>query len=109
MVLPTQITHHKANGYKNWGKTKDTLRLVDEARQRGVDVTLDVYPYTAGFGPSTSLFPQWALEGGQKSLVARLADRETRSRVKEGVANILREYRRPHEVVMARCPQEPEL
>ncbi|HYO81355.1 MAG TPA: D-aminoacylase [Bryobacteraceae bacterium] len=107
--LPTQITHHKANGYKNWGKTKDTLQLVDEARQRGVDVTLDVYPYTAGFGPSTSLFPQWALEGGQKSLVTRLADKDTRLRVKQGVANILREYRRPHEVVMARCPQEPEL
>ena len=45
--LPTQVTHHKTIGKASWGKTVDTLRLIDEARQRGVDVTLDVYPYTA--------------------------------------------------------------
>ena len=43
--LPTQVTHHKVIGKASWGKTVETLRLIDEARQRGVDVTLDVYPY----------------------------------------------------------------
>ena len=39
--LPTQVTHHKTMGKVNWGKSVDTLRLIDEARARGVDVTMD--------------------------------------------------------------------
>src|SRR5512142_3053142 len=64
--LPTQVTHHKIIGKKNWGRSVDTLRLIDEARARGVDATIDQYPYTAS---STSiqaaLMPAYALEGGR--------------------------------------------
>ena len=42
--LPTQITHHKIIGQPNWGRSVETLRLVEEARRRGVDVTIDQYP-----------------------------------------------------------------
>jgi len=42
-----QISHHKASGRDSWGGTKDSLALIDEARARGVDVTMDAYPYTA--------------------------------------------------------------
>ena len=42
--LPTQVTHHKIIGQPNWGKSVETLRLVDEARARGVDATIDQYP-----------------------------------------------------------------
>ena len=45
--LPTQITHHKVVGKANWGRSIETLRLVDEARANGIDVTIDQYPYTA--------------------------------------------------------------
>ena len=38
--LPTQVTHHKIIGTGNWGKSVDTLQLVDEARKRGVDATI---------------------------------------------------------------------
>ncbi len=51
--VPVQISHHKASGRNNWGRVRDSLRLIEEARARGVDVTADQYPYTAG---STSLF-----------------------------------------------------
>ena len=50
--LPTQVTHHKTIGKAAWGKTVATLRQIDEARQRGVDVTLDVYPYLRQPPPS---------------------------------------------------------
>ena len=50
--LPVQISHHKASGRRNWGRVRDSLRLIEEARDRGLDVTADQYPYTAG---STSL------------------------------------------------------
>jgi dihydroorotase/N-acyl-D-amino-acid deacylase len=42
--LPTQVTHHKIIGKASWGKTVETLQLIDQARQRGVDVTLDCTP-----------------------------------------------------------------
>ena len=45
--LPTQVTHHKVVGKAYWGGSVDTLRLIDEARARGVDATIDQYPYTA--------------------------------------------------------------
>ena len=50
--VPVQISHHKASGQANWGKVRDSLRLIEDARRRGVDVHADQYPYTAG---STSL------------------------------------------------------
>lgn len=51
--VPVQISHHKASGRRNWGRVCDSLKLMEDARARGVDVTADQYPYTAG---STSLF-----------------------------------------------------
>ena len=46
--VPIQISHHKASGRENWGKVRESLRLIEEARVRGLDVTADQYPYTSG-------------------------------------------------------------
>jgi N-acyl-D-amino-acid deacylase len=46
--VPVQISHHKASGRPNWGRVRDSLRLIEEARARGLDATADQYPYTAG-------------------------------------------------------------
>jgi N-acyl-D-amino-acid deacylase len=51
--VPVQISHHKASGSENFGKVRESLRLIEEAQRGGLDVTADQYPYTAG---STSLF-----------------------------------------------------
>ena len=62
--LPVQISHHKASGKANWGKVNASLKLLADARARGVRVAQDQYPYTAG---STSLFAviqNGALDGG---------------------------------------------
>ena len=45
--LPTQVTQHKIVGKKYWGRSVDTLKMIDDARARGVDATIDQYPYTA--------------------------------------------------------------
>jgi N-acyl-D-amino-acid deacylase len=93
-ALPTQITHHKIIGALNWGKSVDTLRLVDEARARGVDVTIDQYPYTAS---STSieaaLLPQWANEGGRQRMLERLKDASARSRIRAETVRLIKEER----------------
>jgi N-acyl-D-aspartate/D-glutamate deacylase len=51
-----QISHHKAAGKRNWGKTVETHRRLAEANAAGVDVAFDVYPYTAGSGPLVEYF-----------------------------------------------------
>ena len=83
--LPTQVTHHKIIGKANWGKSVDTLKLIDEARARGVDATIDQYPYTAS---STSihaaLMPAWALEGGRDAVLKRLSTPGMRKEIAEG-------------------------
>ena len=110
--LPTQITHHKIIGVKNWGRSVETLRLVDEARARGVDVTLDQYPYTASSTGTAAMFPQWPLAGGRKEFLARLKDPDTRARIKAAIVDRIRGDRgggSPKNIVMAYCEHDPSL
>ncbi|HWP38006.1 MAG TPA: D-aminoacylase [Gemmatimonadales bacterium] len=111
--LPTQVTHHKVVGPGNWGRSVETLRLVDEARARGVDATIDQYPYTAS---STSiqaaLLPAWAQEGRREDVLGRLEDPATRARIKEETVRILRLERGggdPKNVVVASCSWDSTL
>lgn len=83
--IPVQITHHKVIGAQNWGASKESLRLVDEARARGIDVTIDQYPYTASQTGINALIPQWAQEGGREKLLERINSPETQSTVKAAV------------------------
>ena len=104
--LPTQVTHHKVIGKANWGKSAETIALVEAARARGVDATLDAYPYTASSTGTAALFPQWSLEGGQKQLLARLADPAARARIKATIVERIETDRGggdPRNVVMAGC------
>ena len=110
--LPTQVTHHKIIGAANWGKSVETLRLVEEARARGVDVTIDEYPYTASSTGTSALFPQWSLAGGQKALLERLAAPDQRGRIKAEIVQRIKVDRGggdPKNVVMASCSFDPSL
>jgi N-acyl-D-amino-acid deacylase len=104
--LPTQITHHKIIGRANWGLSVETLKLVEQARARGVDVTIDQYPYTASSTGIAALFPQWALEGGQKSTIERLAAPDQRARIKAVIVEKIKNDRGagdPKNVAIAGC------
>lgn len=60
--VAVQISHHKAMGRNNWGKVTESLALVDQARQRGLDVTSDAYPYIAGSTTLAALASGGSLE-----------------------------------------------
>ena len=81
-LLPTQVTHHKVIGKGNWGASTETLAHVAAARARGVDATLDQYPYTASSTGINALLPSWAQDGGREATLRRLKDPETRARIK---------------------------
>jgi len=111
--LPTQVTHHKIIGKANWGRSVDTLRLIDEARARGVDVTSDQYPYTASStSVSSALMPAWSLEGGRGSTMARLKDPAMRAKVRGDTITMIRDARGggdPKNVQFASCEFDPSL
>ena len=91
--LPTHVTHHKVVGAANVGMSCETLRLVEEARRRGVDVTVDQYPYTASATSLQVILPSWALEGGREQMLQRLQDPQTRARIESEVVVNLRTKR----------------
>ncbi len=81
--IPLHISHLKAAGRINWGKVHDALELVEEARARGMDVTVDVYPYNAGSTTLTTVLPPWVLEGGIEAALAACREPALRRRIKE--------------------------
>jgi dihydroorotase/N-acyl-D-amino-acid deacylase len=83
--IPAQLTHHKVMGAPMWGRSDEALALTNAAIARGVDVSIDQYPYTASSTGLPAVFPRWSLDGGNAALKARLDDPEQRIKVKEGI------------------------
>jgi N-acyl-D-amino-acid deacylase len=76
------ISHLKAMGRKNWNKMDEALGIIDHARENGIDVTFDVYPYTNTGSVLYTLLPDWVVEGGKKIMIHRLRDPAIRAKVK---------------------------
>jgi len=83
--IPVEIVHHKAAGRANWGKVNATLRIMTDARARGLEINCDVYPYTAGSTTITALLPTYMLEGGVESMLERLQDKKTREALNKDI------------------------
>ena len=76
--VPVQISHLKAQGERNWWKAPVILELLEEAREAGVDVHFDRYPYVAYSTGLSNLFPSSARAGGTGAFLARLQDPQER-------------------------------
>jgi len=109
--LPVQISHFKVSAPANWGRSKETLALVDQARAEGLDVTIDQYPYTASSTTLSVVLPDWAVEGGQGAIRQRLSDPATRARIADEILQSARRNKRPSYAyaVVARAAAEPAL
>lgn len=83
--VPLEISHLKSSGKMNWGRVSTALRLIEEAREKGIEVTCDVYPYTAGCLDLTALLPSWALVGGLGKMLQRLKDPEVRHAIRKDI------------------------
>ncbi len=84
--LPVEIFHLKAAWQPGWGRLMtEAGRLIDAARARGVDVAADMYVYMAGGTGLEATIPTWAQEGGRAALLKRLADPDTRARLKNEI------------------------
>jgi len=79
--IGSEIYHLKAGGKDNWSKMEEVFLKVEAARAEGLDITADMYTYTAGATGLDAAMPPWVQEGGHDAWVARLKDPETRARV----------------------------
>jgi len=80
--LPVEIFHLKVSGKSRAGKMVEIVRMIQEARDRGQDVTADMYPYLAGATALASSLPPWVADGGLNKLLERLRDPAVRQRIK---------------------------
>jgi N-acyl-D-aspartate/D-glutamate deacylase len=87
--MPAQINHFKAAGVAQFGLASKGLEIVDSARNAGIDISVDVYPYTAANTYSYILFPAWALDGGTVELAKLLKDEKLRKRIEADMKDII--------------------
>lgn len=83
--IPVEISHFKLSGQHNWGRSKETVPMIEAARKEGIEVTIDQYPYTASSTSVSTLIPDEILADGQDSIKARLQ----RPAVKKYVINYM--------------------
>ncbi|HSC54762.1 MAG TPA: D-aminoacylase [Phnomibacter sp.] len=81
--IPLEISHFKLSGQNNWNRSKETLAMVKHAREEGIEVTIDQYPYTASSTTLAQLFPDEVLADGADSIRARIRNPATRAYIKK--------------------------
>ena len=81
--IPAEIYHLKVAGQKNWARLPEVIRKVEEARASGLNITADMYTYTAGATGLDAAMPPWVQEGGLQAWRKRLQDPAIRKRVRK--------------------------
>jgi N-acyl-D-amino-acid deacylase len=79
--IPVEISHFKLSGQHNWGRSIETVPMIEAARREGIEVTIDQYPYTASSTSISTLIPDEILADGQDSIKARLQRPDVRKYV----------------------------
>src|SRR5215471_13168208 len=79
--IPVEISHFKLSGQQNWGRSKETVPMIEAARKQGIEVTIDQYPYTASSTNISTLIPDEILADNQDSINSRLQNPQTRKYV----------------------------
>ena len=83
--LPVQISHIKLADEAVWGRLELVRQPVEAARRQGLEVSLDIYPYTATSSGFTSSFPAWVFEGGPQKFQERIKDPAVLERVRQHI------------------------
>ena len=90
--LPAEIYHLKASGEANWSKMDQVIKMIEDARKQGVQITADMYTYPAGGTGLDASLPPWVFDGGREAAYKRLQDPATRQKVAEAVRTPTNEW-----------------
>lgn len=85
--IPVNISHFKVLSKRFFDICPKLIEMIEEARDHGLEVTADQYPYNASGTGLGAWIPKWANEGGPEELVKRLRDPEDYERIREGLAS----------------------
>jgi len=80
--IRAEIYHLKESGESNWNKIDAVIAKVEAAQKEGLEITADMYTYTAGSTGLDAAMPPWVQEGGYKAWAKRLTDPKIRERVR---------------------------
>ncbi len=83
--LPAEIYHLKASGEANWPKMDQVIKMIEDARRRGLKITANMYTYPAGGTGLDASMPPWVFDGGREAAYKRLQDPATRKKVAEAI------------------------
>jgi len=95
-----QIVHNESH-YPNWGKLDKIMKHIEAARARELDVSCDVIPTLCGSQGISTVFPNWALEGGTAKLVERLKNPEERKKIEHYVLKEKEKHTSPSSTLLA--------
>lgn len=105
--IPVEISHLKLWGKGAWGRTGELLGQIDDARERGLHVTADQYPYIACYTGLRSLVPHWAL--AEDGLKKRLQDPALRAEIREAMVQKMELTGGPERILIAICKDRENL
>ncbi len=94
--MPVEISHFKLSGQQNWGRSTETVALIEKARKEGIEVTIDQYPYTASSTSLSTLIPDEILADGADSIKARLMRPEVKKYVTDYMLKKLKQRKLNH-------------
>ncbi len=81
--LPVEIFHLKVSGKSRWGSMTQVVEKIQAARDEGLDIRANQYPYIAGATALAASLPPWVADGGTDKLFDRLRDPKIRERIKD--------------------------
>lgn len=94
--LPVEISHFKVSGQQNWGRSAETVAMIEKARLEGIDVTIDQYPYTASSTNLGTMIPDHILADGPDSIRARLTNATIKKSVIDQMLKSLKRRKLKH-------------
>ena len=80
-----QIAHHKVSGEANWGMSKETLKLIEDANNQGINITYDQYPYNRAWSNLMTALPPWAREGSNEDILEHIKKPEIQEKIKQDI------------------------
>jgi len=90
--IRAEIYHLKAAGQYNWDKLSAVIERVEAARSEGLEITANMYTYTAGSTGLDAGMPPWVQEGGYNAWAGRLQDPAVRDRVRQEMTTPTNEW-----------------
>ncbi|MCP9766622.1 D-aminoacylase [Lacihabitans sp. LS3-19] len=92
--IPVEISHFKISAKPLFGKSNETIDLVENARKEGIDVNVDQYPYTASSTNMGTMVPSWVWADGDSLVKARLTDGSSRKQIVKEILESLKKDKR---------------